>query len=229
MADPNLAITSIVPAGPTVGFGLVDDSKFARNGAAGWKVTDRPRQAASTEWTDFGPWQLTMSLILDGFTKSGPVPVEAQCLTIEGWEVPVPGSSPPLPPILQVAGPVPHNEVKWCLQTLTWAAAIRDPLSGARWQQMLDVVLWQYLPPVVTAQSQSPALAAAPPGGATSTYEVKAGDTLEGIASSLLGNWQQYSQILKLNPSVTDPNNPPAGTQLVIPAPSGSATPVSTP
>lgn len=219
MTTRQLIITQSAPAGPPVTFGLLGDAQTTRtsgSGAGGWQMVDRPWRAATTEWIDYSSWQLTMSLILDSFPN--PTSIEDTIHYVESWEVPPAGSTPPLPPRLLVSGPVPHNDVTWVVYSTTWKAAIRDPLSGARQQQTLDMVLWQYLPPTIALINQSPASAAN--SGINSgnfTYTVKTGDTLPSIAAAVYGNWQMWVQIAQLN-GIRDPNTLTVGQVLQMPA-----------
>lgn len=226
MTAPNLWIQPTAPAGTQVGFGLSDDSSMTRSGgtgAGGWQLIDRPRNAATTEWVDWGPFQLTISLIIDGYGNGigAPTSIEGPIALVESWETPVASSSPPLPPILAVSGPVPHNELQWVLQNLNWKEAIRDPVTGVRYQQNLDVVLWQYLPPSITVQNSTPAKAAQAAASTTTgapqrTYTVKAGDTLMTIAASLYGTWQYWTLLANAN-SIRDPNTILVGQTLQVP------------
>lgn len=233
MTAPTLWIQA---AGRTaVGFGLAGDSQTTRSGGSGgggWQIIDRPRRKATTEWVDYGVLQVTASLILDGYGPGGPQPVDAAVAEVESWEFPVPGSTPPLPPILTVTGPVPHNELSYVLQQLVWKEAIRDQTSRARYQQNLDIVLWEYAPPTITAQAASPAAAAAatpaaaaratPPAGATNSagarsYTVKLFDTLQTIAAALYGSYTYWTLLANAN-NIRDPNSVPAGRTLTVPA-----------
>lgn len=231
MTAPSLWISRI--GGPTVGFGLAGDSQGTRSsatGAGGWQVVDRPRRGVTTEWVDYGQYQLTMSLILDGFTgrSTGQRSCEPAIAEVESWELPVPGAQPPEPPKLKVRGPVPHNEMTWVVYTLTWKEAIRDPTTGVRWQQNLDLVLWQYLPPSVLLQAASPALAAlasaATSAGAaagTQSYTVKAGDTLLTIATSFYGSYNYWTLLANAN-NIRDPDSLTAGQVLTVPTKTAS-------
>lgn len=60
------------------------------------------------------------------------------------------------------------------------------------------------------------------------TYTVKAGDTLGTIASKLLGSSSRYTEILKLNPQITNPNLIRVGAVLKIPS-TISSTPTAMP
>lgn len=194
----------------TIRFGLNEQTSYTRSssstGSGGWQVVDRPRNKVATEWTDFGQYQLTMNLILGGRTFAIVQPsIETQISIVEKWEEPKPGSTPPEPPTLKVSGPVAHTELDWVLYSLNWGDCIRDAQSGHRTYQECQVVLWQYLPPVITLlRAKSPAKNAAAQlvgAGTASTrrYTVKQGDDLTSIASAQLGDWTQWTTIATLN------------------------------
>lgn len=224
MTAPNLWIVSAVPAGPQIGFGVLEPqpqlTRSSGTGAGGWQIVDRPWRNATTEWVDTGQFALTMSLIMDTFPN--PTSLESQIGVVESWELPAPGSAPPLPPILSVSGPVPHTELPWVVYSINWKDAIRDSATGVRYQQALDVVLWQYLPPTTTTVTTSPASSASGSNsGGSFQYTVKAGDTLPSIATAVYGNWQMWTQIAQLN-SLRDPSSLTVGQVLQMPPISGT-------
>jgi nucleoid-associated protein YgaU len=71
----------------------------------------------------------------------------------------------------------------------------------------------------IKATSPASAAAAAPAAAAASTYTVKSGDTLSGIAKNLLGNASAYMEIFNLNKDqLSDPDKIRPGQVLKIPA-----------
>ena len=82
-------------------------------------------------------------------------------------------------------------------------------------------------PPQVAGQlPQAAGTPGAPsPQAASQTYEVRAGDTLSGIARRLLGDEGAWRRIAAANPSLTNPDLINPGTRLVIPpgSPTGDA------
>lgn len=242
MPSTRLAITQSAPAGGTVVFDLQGDSTLTRDSGGGWQIVDRPRRQASTEWLDYGPFTLTLPLLLDGtitggpgFNPAMPVPmllangwqsIEWAASLIDTWQEPAGLETPRL----TVVGPVPHSDLTWVCKSVTWNEAIRDNATGERVQQKLSLVLLEYCPPVV-ALSQSPAAAAAaaqaaaaaakgpgaPPAPSARTYTVRAGDTLSAIAVRFFGNYRRYIDIAALN-GIRDPNYITVGQVLRLPA-----------
>lgn len=192
----------------------------ASAGTGGWQVTDRTRQKGATEWLDYYPFAMTMKLRVDGNASNGPEAgwVEAQCAVFESFEIPVPGSRPPLPPILSLWGPIPHTELFWVCSRLDFGGGdddvIRGP-GGARTMQMLTLELTEYSPSSIIQSNLTPAQQAAQTGttalgaGVTSgsttlvasgkTYTVVAGDTLQSIAANQLGVVDDWINIALLN------------------------------
>lgn len=225
--DRHIVITPTKPAGAPVTFNLIDDATLSRSGSTGggWQIVDRPRRGATTEWLDHSPFQLQLSLLLDGISDqpfNQPVSVEPACLRTESWEVRAPGQI--WPAVLKVTGPVPHNELPWVVQSLSWDAAIRDPQSGQRWQQALSMTLLQYAPAVIVTPDTSPAASAqrradSSPGSTSSLmrYTAVDGDTLPLISVKLYGDFRQWQTIGQLN-GITDPNAVTPGQVLLVPA-----------
>lgn len=222
-----LVIREIHPRGGSVRFRLVDDSEVTRNnsGAAGWTVVDRPRHLAATQWTDYGPQQMTMTLLLDGIDGNPferPQSVEHECRRVDSWEKPAQGKLQP--PVLRVSGPVPHTDLDWVLTALDWGPAIRDN-KARRIQQQLTVTLMQYVPVTgIKAVKSSPAKSAKQRQASstsghptTSNYMVRAGDTLASIAAAQLGDYSRQADIAALN-GIRDGRNLTVGQVLALPS-----------
>lgn len=189
-------------------------SASASSGGGGWQIVDRARQKAATEWLDYYPWVMSCTCILDmiatGEDAGGGI--EETIGLLESFELPVLGSSPPLPPILTVSGPVPHTELFWVLTKLDFAGGetgqIRDD-NGNRTQQGFTIELTEYSPSTaVTSRALSPAQQAALSTGSaagqttvsgTTSYTVRGNDTLQSIAVAQLGNVNLWTQIALLN------------------------------
>lgn len=197
-------------------------SASASSGGGGWQVTDRTRQKAATEWLDFYPYAMTLKLRIDGNAggqgHAAVGSVEAAIGVLESFEMPVPGSRPPLPPILELWGPLPHTELFWVCTRLTAMGGdddvIRDA-SGDRTMQNFTMEITEYSPSSIVQSDLTPAQAAALVGatglpgnnlsGSTTlvasgkTYTVVAGDTLQSIAANHIGNVNDWVNIALLN------------------------------
>ena len=204
-------------------------SASASSGMGGWQVVDRSRQKAATEWLDYYPIAMSFSCLLDAGPGLNPGSVEGWISTLESFEEPVPGSTPPEPPILTVDGPVPHTDKFWVCTRLEFPAgtgsAIRNT-SGTRIQQKFMIELTEYSPSSVVSEVLSPAQAAQINTGtqaslglvsAVGSYVTVPGDTLQSVAAVQLGKatlWVQIAILNSLSPSaILVP-----GTYLLLPA-----------
>ena len=215
-----ITITPVSPRGTAVSFNLLGDSAMGRTGGGGWQITDRPRRAASTEWLDYSPFELTLPLLLGGGLPQRSV--ETDCGLVESWEKPAPGSI--TPPVLMFRGPAPHPDLRWVVKSLSFGEALRNLASGARVQQTLNMTLLEFVPPIISLSNVSPARAAqgrqrtaAAGAGASRRYVVKSGDTLSGIAARVLGDYKRYRDIATLN-NIRDPSSIRVGQSLALPA-----------
>ncbi len=191
-------------------------SASASSGGGGWQVVDRARQKAATEWLDYYPWVMTCTCLLDlavqGGTSVSLDSIEGWISALESFEMPVPGSQPPLPPILTLTGPVPHTDLFWVCSKLDFAGGdtgqIRNA-AGERTQQGFTIQFTEYSPSTaIFSTVASPAQIAAQNTGTAAgqttltgaaTYTVIAGDTLQSIAVSQLGNVALWTQIALVN------------------------------
>lgn len=228
MASTRVRIRAHKPLGTVVTFYLIDDSDLTRSssGSGGWQVVERPRRKSATQWLDYAPYTLTMTLMLDGITAhplGQGVSVEGDCSRVAAWEKPQDGQIEP--PQLTVTGPVPGTTGReWVVQSLDWGAAIRHPTSGHRLQQTITLTLLEYVPTDITKVKRHPAKKArrrhatkAVVVSTTRRHTVKAGETLGDIAASVLGDFSRWPQIASLN-GIRDPRNIKVGQVLVLPA-----------
>lgn len=187
-------------------------SASASSGEGGWQVIDRSRRKAATEWLDYYPQVQTMTCLLNNGQRLTTESVELACAALEAFEVPVAGTTPPMPPLIVVSGPVFHTDYLWVCSRLefpsTDTSVIRND-AGTRVQQLFTIELTEYSPSVaVTKATLSPAQIAQLNVGSPSslgtlngsqTYTVKAGDTLQSIAAVQLGTVNLWVEIGMLN------------------------------
>ena len=227
-----LSLIILQPIYPVGGAGiilnLIDTGKYyqATGGTGGWQIVDRPKRPAATQWYDRSPWELDMTLMIDSETIYGHAgqSIESECQIMETWMDAVPGTL--LPPVLTISGPVPGHQRQWCVYTLDFEEALRNPTAGYRYQQSITIALYEYLPPTSgIASGASPAQAAQQALLAQSSstsyvlYTVKAGDTLSSIAARQLNNYAAWTTIALLN-NIRDPNSLVPGQIIKLPAPS---------
>lgn len=230
-AQPPLTVTAIIGETPPVPAG----------GYGGWNLVDRPRRRSLTEWGGIEPLRVLVPLILG--VKPGPrgsvtdavildTPITRDRETLERMsQPPAPGAEPPL---LTVRGSVPHSSAgPWVVESFDWDASPLLSAKGFLVRQAVTVHLLQYVRDdrvndVTAAQAARTAAAtkastdAKAAGGNSNQptkqklYIVRAGDTLQGIAARLLGNYKRWSDIATLN-SIRDPKSIVPGQQLRMP------------
>jgi LysM repeat protein len=211
VSPPQVGVTTV----------LLGDSTYeqATSGSGGWQIVDRPKQTAATQWYDRSPWELDLPLMFDSAAIYGVngLSIENQCLLLESWMDNVPGTL--IPPILKIGGPLPGTQREWCVYSLQFGNALRDPNSGFRTQQMFDITLYEYIPPLVSGNTGTPVQNAQAATAALSAYYqyiVKAGDTLGTIAARLYNNYNDWPFIANAN-GIRDPNNLTVGETINLP------------
>jgi hypothetical protein len=92
----------------------------------------------------------------DALSYSAPdfVNIEGDCLTLESWLDAIPGTL--TPPILSVSGPIPGTRHLYCLYSLEFQEALRHAKEGWRYQQNVNLVLYEYNPPTGKISNTAP-------------------------------------------------------------------------
>jgi hypothetical protein len=141
---PDVWITPVNPAGPSIPFGLTGNSQLNQysSGSYVWTPVDRPRRKPWVEFTADQLWQLTLPLVIDGSDTD--TSIEHICQAVGGWTKPTTATGEP--PILQVQGPVDQGGItSWVVQTLTWGTdMVQRRRDGALTQHDLSLVLLEY-------------------------------------------------------------------------------------
>lgn len=198
-ASPPLSVTGLrgqTPPSPSGGFG-------------GWTRVARPHRKALTQWDGIDPAGLTFSLIFDG---SGEASVEADCLKLE--RLAQPPADRVAPPVVRVQGGLPHTDLNWVIDTLTWDGSPSFGPEGNRQRQEVTITLLEYVPADTVQDAATQARSAATP--VSKTYTVKKGDTLLSIAAARLGDYTRWTAIAALN-GLRDPNRLTVGQKLKLP------------
>lgn len=141
--QPDLWITPVTPAGPTVAFGLADVAQLAQysSGGSAWTAVSRPRRKAFLEFTADQLAQLTVPLVLD--SSDDDVSIEHSVALVAGWLRPTTGTGEP--PILSVSGPLDQAGVNgWVCQTIAWGTNQIRRRDGALTQTDLILTLVEY-------------------------------------------------------------------------------------
>lgn len=158
MPQPDVRITPITPAGPSIEFGLAGSSQLGQYGSGGylWTAVDRPRRKPYLEFTTDQLAQLVLPLVID--SSDAGQSIEHQCQIVGSWVRPTRATGEP--PILQVDGPVDHGGVnRWVVQTLAWGTdKVIRRRDGVLMQHDLTLTLLEY--PDDTATASTPNIAA---------------------------------------------------------------------
>jgi hypothetical protein len=166
-------------------------------GLGGWEVTARPRQVAMTTWAGTEPFQVSLSLMLDGYAADSSVERSLRRLVTVAR-----GDDESPPGVVRVTGiPLPV-EAGWVLEAVEFAdpilrgTATRNGASGERLRQPLTLTLREYVPPSYL-QLRKGALA----GAKTKTRVVTArkGETVAHLARRQHCKW---TELRALNPKL---------------------------
>lgn len=155
MPAPDVWITPVKPAGPTVAFGLADTGTVTQSSGTIWTAVARPRRKAFLEYTADALAQLDLPLILDGADNGSSI--EHSVALVNGWRRPTSGTGEP--PILAVTGPIDQAGVRsWACQTVAFGSNQQRRRDGALVQTDLKLTLLEFSSG--TAAPQSPTQAA---------------------------------------------------------------------
>lgn len=184
-------------------------------GYGGWTQVPRPRRKALTQWDGGTPYKVTFSVLFDGiFDGSGSV--EDDIAKLERLaRSPAPGVAPP---VVTVDAGIPHADTHWVIDDLQWDPNPDYNAKGDRIRHECTIVLLEHVAGSTDGKAQGRARAATRPTSTqlAATYTVRAGDTLQSIAASQLGDSSRWTEIAALN-AIRDPRNLTVGQQLRLP------------
>jgi hypothetical protein len=156
-------------------------------GTGGWAVVARPRDVGMTVWDGVEPYQLTLSLMFDGWAAQRSQERALRALTRVAR-----GDHDSPPGVLTVEGiPLPTDE--WVIESIDFG----DPIArddGDRLRQPLALTLREYVPPTYLRRRKSPS------ASSTKTVIVRAqhGDTPAKIAKRRkLKSWKVIRDLNK--------------------------------
>lgn len=187
-------------------------------GYGGWDTVARPRRQSLTVWNGRDPFTMTFDLIFDAYIAG--TSVETPVSILERMALPPRAGAEP--PIVRVAGALPHKDLTWVIATdgLAWGDSLWSP-RGFRTRQAVTVKLLRYVAPDRiqdgTAASRARDKAAGTgrnPHAASVT--VASGDTAVSIAARELGDYTRWPEIADAN-SIRDPDRLTIGQVLRLP------------
>lgn len=196
---------------------LLGEAGSLTGGVGGWAKVGRPRRLSLTDWVGADGYEMSVPVVFDGLAEDRSV--ERPIARLERLGRRPAGNDHP--PILTLAGPLPHTELAWVLQNVEWGASERRE-DGQRIRQFATLVFWQHIDPDITIQrKKSPAKRAQDrrkegKKKSNRTYTVKRGDTLASIAARKLGAAKRWREIADLN-NIRDPKKIKVGRVLRLP------------
>ena len=110
-------------------------------GYGGWTIVNRPRRTGVTHWNGRQPYEMSIAIVIDGFSDRDAI--EAECFTLEQMALPW-GKQPPVIEI--VSNSVPHTDLDWVITNIEWGNSIRGQFNGKRIRQEATVNLLRYNP-----------------------------------------------------------------------------------
>lgn len=177
-------------------------------GNGGWSVIGRPRDVGMTVWDGVEPYQLSLSLMLDGWAAR-----QSQEATIRGLARVARGDRESAPGTVRIEG-IPLPARYWVIEGIDYGDPILRQRDGERYRQPITLTLRQYVPPQFIRRRKSPTQSS------TKTVIVRAqqGDTPAKIAKRRrLKSWKV---IRDLNRKVVKKANQKLkqGTKIRVPA-----------
>lgn len=199
---------------------LGQDPPTVTGGYGGWDIVARPRRQSLTAWKGHEPYQMDLPILLDGFVTTSSV--EARCTALERM------ARPPQvldePPLVRIAGSVPHSDLSWVVQRITWGDVIRSE-KGQRIRQFAVLSLLRYIADdrvqqgtaaSRARQNSATAKTGKKSSGISKPHTVKSGETLQSIAAKELGDNNRWREIATLN-GIRDPKSIKVGQKLKMP------------
>jgi nucleoid-associated protein YgaU len=163
---------------------------------------------------------MDLPILLDGYINNASV--EARCTALERM------ARPPQildePPIVTIDGSVPHSDLTWVINAISWDDTFYST-TGQRIRQYATISLLRYVADdrvqQGTAASRARSKAAvvgskSGTSGIPTPWVVKQGDTLQYIALMRLKDYKRWTEIAKLN-KIRDPKTIKVGDRLRIP------------
>lgn len=117
-------------------------------GIGGWTVTARPQAVGMTLWEGVEPYQLSLSLMLDGWTTG-----QSQERALRAVSRVARGDSESPPGVLVVEG-IPLPASRWVVEAIDYGDPILD-VDGDRLRQPITLTLRQYVPPKFLRRKRS--------------------------------------------------------------------------
>jgi LysM repeat protein len=178
-----------------------------------WELQKRPHRKSLTNWTGHDPFTMNLDLMIFEDINDQ-ISIEGRIRDLERMAMPDRANTPVRPPVVRITGEmVPHNDLPWVIQDMTWGVTLRNLSTFHRYQQQVTISLLEFITGSEVEQTN-----ALPGHGVPKyrTYTVRRGDTLQSIAKKLLGDSSRWKEIARLN-HINDPRHLTIGQKLRVP------------
>jgi LysM repeat protein len=155
------------------------ESAKLSGGVGGWEDVERPGRESGTEWGGLPATTLPIPVLFDGLAKRRSIEAEIALLYFMG-RPPVGAKRGTPPPVVKLAGMVPHYGRSWVINGIDEGDAIWNGTARIRLWATVTMRLYQPLDVV-----QVGAVKGSTP--ATRSYTIKKGDTFARIAKNEMG------------------------------------------
>jgi hypothetical protein len=151
---------------------LSEEGGKLTGGYGKWEEVVIPRGVPLTNWTGRTLWTMDLGILLDAWktgqdVEGGIHALEEMCMR--------PGKGV-TPPLVRVAGALPHTELTWVINGIDWGDCLRDFATGKRRRQAMVLHLMEYVEDIHIS-------ALRPPPPPPRKVKVKKGDTLKTLAA----------------------------------------------
>lgn len=142
---PKISVTGLI--GPN-GVDITD-------GYGGWELVERLRRQSATIFKGRSPFKMTLHFVMDAFVSG--ISVEGKCTSLERLALPPEDGQEP--PVIKITGAiVPHRDLPWVIENLTWEDVERNR-DGSRIRQVVTIELRRYLKPTMLPAQKASARA----------------------------------------------------------------------
>ena len=220
-----------VPNSHSIFIGLAGDATYTQaSSSGGWQTVDRPKHVAATQWFDRPVWSLALTGIMSSdistyhsatFNSDTKTSIESDCILLESWLDKVRGTIEP--PVFRLEGPIPGRQHYWVIYSLEFDEALRDPVSGYRYQQGVKLTFYEYQPPfgskfnnIGQSHVENYFYNTETGNQSIKMYQIGAGDTLRSIANRFHLGSDGVSNLKTLN-GIRDSRNIVVGQTIMIP------------
>ena len=200
-SDPVVSVTAL----------LLDAPPRVSGGYGGWEQIKRHKRTALTEWRGRSGLSMSFRIMLDRFAAKRSVEPDVRALERLARQP----SDFEDPPLVRIAGSVPHTDRVWAIQDVALGRA-HFGTRGIRIRQVMTLTLWEHISGEVLTLSPVKTIRARGTNRKRRIYVTREGDNLPRIAARKLGTWTRWPEIAAAN-NIRGTRRLKTGTRLVLP------------